>query len=39
MHNAYTYIWEWPVRITHWINVISMIMLSIDRVLHRPVRS
>jgi len=23
------YVWEWPVRICHWINVISMIMLSI----------
>ena len=23
------YVWEWPVRITHWINVLSMIMLSI----------
>ncbi|MEJ2470511.1 MAG: Ni/Fe-hydrogenase, b-type cytochrome subunit [Desulfuromonadales bacterium] len=23
------YVWQWPVRITHWINVLSMIMLSI----------
>ncbi|MBE0575385.1 MAG: Ni/Fe-hydrogenase, b-type cytochrome subunit [Desulfuromonadales bacterium] len=23
------YVWEWPVRITHWINVFSMFMLSI----------
>jgi len=23
------YVWEWPVRITHWINVLSMIMLSV----------
>ena len=23
------YVWEWPVRICHWVNVISMIMLSI----------
>jgi Ni/Fe-hydrogenase 1 B-type cytochrome subunit len=23
------YVWEWPVRITHWINVLSMVMLSI----------
>ena len=22
------YVWQWPVRICHWINVISMIMLS-----------
>jgi Ni/Fe-hydrogenase 1 B-type cytochrome subunit len=23
------YVWQWPVRICHWINVISMIILSI----------
>lgn len=23
------YVWEWPVRICHWVNVLSMIMLSI----------
>ncbi|MBW2452716.1 MAG: Ni/Fe-hydrogenase, b-type cytochrome subunit [Deltaproteobacteria bacterium] len=23
------YVWQWPVRITHWVNVLSMIMLSI----------
>ena len=23
------YVWQWPVRICHWINVLSMIMLSI----------
>lgn len=23
------YVWEWPVRICHWVNVISMVMLSI----------
>ena len=23
------YVWQWPVRICHWINVVSMIMLSI----------
>ncbi|PLX90254.1 MAG: Ni/Fe-hydrogenase, b-type cytochrome subunit [Desulfuromonas sp.] len=23
------YVWQWPVRITHWINVLSMIMLSV----------
>lgn len=23
------YVWEWPVRLTHWINVISLIVLSV----------
>ena len=23
------YVWEWPVRITHWVNVISIVMLSV----------
>jgi Ni/Fe-hydrogenase 1 B-type cytochrome subunit len=23
------YVWEWPVRITHWINVLCMIVLSV----------
>ena len=23
------YVWEWPVRICHWVNVLSMIMLSV----------
>lgn len=23
------YVWEWPVRITHWVNVISIIVLSV----------
>ena len=23
------YVWQWPVRICHWVNVLSMIMLSI----------
>ncbi len=23
------YVWEWPVRLTHWANVISIIMLSV----------
>lgn len=23
------YVWQWPVRICHWINVLSMIMLSV----------
>ena len=24
-----TYVWEWPVRLTHWINVISIVVLSV----------
>ena len=23
------YVWQWPVRITHWVNVLSIVMLSI----------
>ena len=23
------YVWQWPVRITHWVNVVSIVMLSI----------
>lgn len=23
------YVWEWPVRITHWVNVISLVVLSV----------
>jgi len=23
------YVWEWPVRLTHWINVISMMVLAV----------
>jgi Ni/Fe-hydrogenase 1 B-type cytochrome subunit len=23
------YVWEWPVRITHWVNVISIVVLSV----------
>lgn len=23
------YVWEWPVRLTHWINVISILVLSV----------
>ena len=23
------YVWEWPVRLTHWFNVISIIVLSV----------
>lgn len=23
------YVWEWPVRLTHWINVISIVVLSV----------
>jgi Ni/Fe-hydrogenase 1 B-type cytochrome subunit len=23
------YVWQWPVRITHWVNVISIVVLSI----------
>jgi Ni/Fe-hydrogenase 1 B-type cytochrome subunit len=26
------YVWEWPVRITHWVNVLCMIMLSITGI-------
>jgi len=28
MHEIH-YVWQWPVRICHWINVISILMLSI----------
>lgn len=24
-----TYVWEWPVRITHWVNAISIVVLSV----------
>lgn len=23
------YVWEWPVRVTHWVNVVSIFMLSV----------
>ena len=23
------YVWEWPVRLTHWFNVIAIIVLSV----------
>lgn len=26
------YVWEWPVRITHWINVVCLVMLGITGV-------
>ena len=26
------YVWQWPVRICHWINVIAMVMLSITGI-------
>lgn len=26
------YVWEWPVRLTHWFNVISIIVLSVTGV-------
>ena len=26
------YVWEWPVRITHWVNVVCMILLSLTGV-------
>jgi len=26
------YVWEWPVRITHWVNVLSVITLSLTGV-------
>jgi Ni/Fe-hydrogenase 1 B-type cytochrome subunit len=26
------YVWEWPVRITHWVNVLCMIMLSLTGI-------
>ncbi len=27
--NEIRYVWQWPVRICHWLNVLSMIMLAI----------
>ncbi len=29
------YIWEWPVRLTHWVNVLCIVVLSAHRLLHR----
>ncbi len=26
------YVWEWPVRLTHWFNVISLIVLSVTGI-------
>jgi Ni/Fe-hydrogenase 1 B-type cytochrome subunit len=26
------YIWEWPVRLTHWINVLSIVVLSVTGI-------
>ena len=30
------YVWEWPVRITHWLNGISILGAVGDRHLYRP---
>jgi Ni/Fe-hydrogenase 1 B-type cytochrome subunit len=27
-----TYVWEWPVRVTHWVNFIAIIILSITGI-------
>ena len=33
------YVWQWPIRIFHWINAICVTALFFDRPLHRAARS